>query len=169
MLISILLILSFQIYYGYVYHYIGILTSLFMLGSALGAFIAMKRIKTSLTTVETGILFLTGFLYLFILLSPEAGISQLIIFGSMVTIGFLTGMEYPLAVNLADSLYKAVSSTAGRFYALDLFGAFLGAILTAVFIPTIGIKNTLIITMAIKSGSLLLVYMGKPRTTALQP
>lgn len=162
MLISILLILSFQIYYGYVYHYIGILTSLFMLGSAFGAFIAMKRIKTPLTTVETGILFLTGFLYLFILLSPEAGISQLIIFGSMVTIGFLTGMEYPLAVSLADSSHRAVSSTAGRFYAFDLFGAFLGAILTAVvFIPTIGIKNTLLITMAIKSGSLLLVYMGK--------
>jgi predicted membrane-bound spermidine synthase len=82
-------------------------------------------------------------------------------------IGFLTGMEYPLAVNLvavnlADSSYRAVSSTAGRFYAFDLFGAFFGAILTAVvFIPTIGIKNTFLITMAIKSGSLLLVYMGK--------
>lgn len=162
MLISILLILSFQIYYGHVYHYIGILTSLFMLGSAIGAFFAMKRIKTSLTTVETGILFLTGFLYLFILSGPETNVSQLIIFGSMITIGFLTGMEYPLAVNLADSSGRAVSSTAGRFYAFDLFGAFLGAILTAVvFIPTIGIKNTLLITMVIKSGSLLLVYMGK--------
>ncbi|MBM4136310.1 MAG: hypothetical protein FJ241_05685 [Nitrospira sp.] len=162
MLISILLILYFQIYYGYVYHYIGILTSLFMLGSAIGAFFAMKRIKTSMTTVETGILFLTGFLYLFILSGPETNVSQLIIFGSMVTIGFLTGMEYPLAVSLADSSYRAVSSTAGRFYAFDLFGAFLGAILTAVvFIPTIGIKNTLLITMAIKSGSLLLVYMGR--------
>lgn len=162
MLMSILLILSFQIYYGYVYHYIGILTSLFMLGSAIGAFFAMKRAKTSLRAVETGILFLAGLLYLFILLSPEAGISQLIIFGSMVIIGFLTGMEYPLAVNMADSSYRTVSSTAGRFYAFDLFGAFLGAILTAVvFIPNIGIKNTLLITMVIKSGSLLLIYMGK--------
>lgn len=162
MLISISLILYFQIYYGYVYHYIGILTSLFMLGSAFGAFIAMKRAKTSLTTVETGILLLTGLLYLFILSWPETIVSQLIIFGSMVTIGFLTGMEYPVAVNLADSSGRAVSSTAGRFYAFDLFGAFLGAILTAVvFIPTIGIKNTLLITMAIKSGSLLLVHMGR--------
>lgn len=162
MLISISLILYFQIYYGYVYHYIGILTSLFMLGSAFGAFIAMKRVKTSLTTVETGILLLTGLLYLFILSWPETIVSQLIIFGSMVTIGFLTGMEYPVAVNLADSSGRAVSSTAGRFYAFDLFGAFLGAILTAVvFIPTIGIKNTLLITMAIKSGSLLLVHMGR--------
>lgn len=170
MLISILLILSFQIYYGHVYHYIGILTSLFMLGSAFGAFIAMKRIKTKLISVEIGILLLTGLVYLFILSGPEAEISQLLIFGLMVTIGFLTGMEYPVAVNLADSSGRAVSSTAGRFYAFDLFGAFLGAILTAVvFIPTIGIKNTLLITMALKSGSLLLVYMGKPRTAALQP
>jgi spermidine synthase len=162
MLISILLILSFQIYYGYVYHYIGLLTSLFMIGSALGAFFAMKRIKISLMAGEIGISFLAGFLYLFLLLSPEAVTSQLILFGSMITIGFLTGMEYPLAVNLADSSYRAVSSTAGRFYAFDLLGAFIGAILTAVvFIPTIGIKNTLLITMAIKSVSLFLVYRGK--------
>lgn len=162
MLISILLILSFQIYYGYVYHYIGILTSLFMLGSALGAFFAIKRIETDLIAIEIAILFLTGFVYLFILGGPETYISQFLIYSLMFMTGFLTGMEYPIAVNRADSSYRAISSTAGRFYALDLFGAFFGAIFTAVvFIPAIGIKNTLLLTMTIKLASLFLVYMGK--------
>lgn len=170
MLISILLILSFQIYYGYVYHYIGLLTSLFMLGSAAGAFFAMKRLKTSLVSVETGLLVLTGFIYLFVLSEPETEISQMIIFGSMVAAGFLTGMEYPLAVNLADISGREVSLTAGRFYALDVFGAFIGALLTAVvFIPTVGILNTLLITLVIKSGSLFLVYLGRSRPVALKP
>ncbi|MBM4145840.1 MAG: hypothetical protein FJ240_06150 [Nitrospira sp.] len=161
MLISVLLILSFQIYYGHVYHYIGMLTSLFMLGSALGAFFAMKRIKTELISIEFGILLLTGLVYLFILSEPGTKLSQLLISCLMIITGFLTGMEYPVAVNLADSSYSAISRTAGRLYAVDLFGAFIGALLSAVFIPTLGIKNTLLITMALKSGSLLLVYMGK--------
>ncbi len=162
MLISISLILLFQIYYGYVYHYIGILTALFMLGSAMGAFSTMKRIKIELTLIEVGILSLTTFVYLFILLKIETGISQSLISILMFMTGYLTGMEYPVAVNLSDSSYRAISETSGRLYAMDLFGAFLGAILPAVvFIPTIGIKNTLLIAMVIKSGSTLLVYIGK--------
>lgn len=162
MLISISLILLFQIYYGYVYHYIGILTALFMLGSAIGAFSTMKRIKIELTLIEMGILSLTTFVYLFILLKIETGVSQFLISILMLMTGYLTGMEYPIAVNLSDSSYRAISETSGRLYAMDLFGAFLGAILPAVvFIPTIGIKNTLLIAMVIKSGSTLLVYIGK--------
>lgn len=161
MLISILLILYFQIFYGYVYHYIGILTAIFMLGSAFGAFTAMKRINISLIKVEAAILSLTFFLYLFARMSPDTG-SNAIIFGSMAVTGFLTGMEYPLSVNLADRSYTSLSSTAGRFYTLDLFGAFFGSILAAViFIPTIGIINTLIIIIILKSGSLIIAYSGE--------
>lgn len=161
MLINIVLIILFQVYYGYVYHYIGILTSVFMLGGALGAFFAMKKTKTSLLLIEKGMLALVVFVYLFLLLNPEGVLSLLMIFSMMCAAGFFTAAEYPLAVNMSDSLCRTPGSSAGRFYAMDLMGAFLGAIITSViFIPTIGIKNTLLLAIAVKSGSLLTVKQG---------
>ncbi len=159
MLLSILLILSFQIYYGHVYHYIGILTALFMLGSAVGAFVVMKKTQISIISIEIGLIFLLLCAYLFIASGPEARPTQIIIFTLMALSGLLTGMAYPAAVKLADRSCRAVSATAGKFYALDLFGAFFGAIITAViFIPMMGLENTLLFAMVIKAGSLMWIY-----------
>lgn len=160
MLLNILLILLFQIYYGHVFHYIGMLTAVFMLGSAVGAFWAMKKVHTKIIFIETAIVFLLLFAYLFVLLAPEPNIwTQLIIFVLMAVSGLLAGMEYPVAVNLADSSSQAVSATAGKFYAIDLFGAFFGAIITAViFIPMMGLLTTLLFAITIKTGSLFLIY-----------
>ncbi len=163
MLVSIILILLFQIYYGYVYHYIGILTSLFMLGSAFGAHVGGKISRRYFIKVELGILILLGFLYITVSFNSNA-ISHLLIFILITVTGFFTGIEFPLAVNIADS-YKATSKTAGRFYAIDLFGAFLGAVFPAIFlIPILGIKNTILITFFVKLASFILItiyFLGK--------
>ncbi len=164
MFLSIALILHFQIYYGYVYHFIGLLASVFMFGSALGAFSAMKRPATSLPAVEALILFLGAAAYLFGTMNLSGMIfPQVIIYFLMAGMGFLTGMEYQVAVGLSMRYGSAATPVSGRLYAVDLLGAFLGAILTAVFfIPTMGIQKTLLIAICLKAGSLFLVYTARP-------
>lgn len=162
MLMTVVLIFAFQIYYGDVYHYIGILTSSFMAGLALGSFWGMKRIDVRMFFIEGQLLLLTAIVYLFLSLTLEARVSQIAIFALMFYSGLLTGMEYPVAVRLSDTSCSGVSATAGKLYALDLLGAVAGAVLTAaVFIPTIGIKDTIILVMVLKSGSLLLCILGE--------
>ncbi|MBI4823344.1 MAG: hypothetical protein HY805_03825 [Nitrospirae bacterium] len=158
MLQSILLIMLFQIYYGYVYHYIGLLTSLFMLGLALGAFAGMKMVKIKLVLIESLILLITSLTYILILLELKPEILQPLIFCLIISSGFLTGISFPVAVRLMDSSYTEVSRVGGGLYAIDLFGAFFGALTTAVlFIPMMGINKTLFLVMAVKAGSLILV------------
>ncbi|MCX8034279.1 MAG: fused MFS/spermidine synthase [Thermodesulfovibrio sp.] len=165
MLVSILLILLFQLYYGYVYHYIGLLTSLFMLGSAFGAYLGTKKSTKSIVKVELGILILLCFLYIIVSFPPTA-ITQLLIFIAMTMTGLLTGVEFPLAVNISDS-HSPTSKTSARFYAIDLLGAFFGALFPAiVLIPILGIEDTILITIALKSASFLLtgVYYKFPNS-----
>lgn len=166
MLLNILLIFLFQIYYGHVYHYIGLLTSVCMLGLACGSYFAMKRPGTGLVSIEGQLVFLFVVVYIFVMSKVESTLlSQSFIFGIMFYLGILTGMEYPVAVRLSDSSFRKVSATAGRLYALDLVGAFFGAILPAVvFIPIMGIQHTLILVIILKTGSLLLACMGTYRT-----
>jgi spermidine synthase len=161
MLLSILLVFSFQIHFGHVYHYIGLLTSLFMLGSGAGAWWAMKRRHIPLLGIELGMTTLTGAAYLFVSLGPEADSARWLIAALMIAAGVLTGVQYPVAVELADRSYRRVTATAGRLYAVDLCGAVFGAVLTAVvLIPGLGLKDTILLAGMMKAGSVGLVYYG---------
>jgi spermidine synthase len=159
MLLSILLVFSFQIYFGHVYHYIGLLTSLFMLGSGAGAWWAMKTRPIPLLGIELGMTTLTAAAYLFVWLGPEAEYAQWMIAALMTAAGVLTGVQYPVAVDLADQSYRRVITTAGRLYAVDLCGAVLGAVLTAVvLIPSLGLRDTVLLAGLMKAGSVGLVF-----------
>ena len=168
MYMNILLILAFQIFYGNIYHYIGLIISLFMLGLACGSRFAMLRLSTSLLSIEGAILLHTVLVSLFFLSEPGATLLSLaVIFVLTFFSGILTGMEYPLATHLFDSSYRAVSDTAGRLYAVDLAGGFLGALATPIIlIPVFGIKKSLLLIIALKTGSLLLVYTGGKRLSS---
>jgi len=49
-----------------------------------------------------------------------------------------------------------------RLYAADLPGAFLGALVTPVFLlPVMGIKNALLLITVLKGGSLAIAYVGE--------
>lgn len=164
MLLYLLLIFSLQVHYGHVYHYIGLLTALFMLGSAGGAYLALRRAETSLLAIEWAILLFVGLVTLFTCLVATPPFAEYLIGALMFLAGFLTGWEYPVAVRqAADARASAAGATAGRFYALDLIGAFLGAIIaTAVLVPTLGVSGALLVALALKAGSLLVVFAARP-------
>ena len=74
--------------------------------------------------------------------------------------GFLVGSEFPLA-SREVALRSEVGSSivGGRFYALDLAGAWLGTLLVSVLlVPLVGISNTLLFVAALKACSLFLLY-----------
>jgi hypothetical protein len=61
----------------------------------------------------------------------------------------------------------AVGAPAGRIYVLDLAGAVLGAALAGVvLVPTMGIADTILLTVALKAGSVLLILASPRRTLA---
>ena len=163
MFMNMTMILAFQIYYGNVYHYIGLLTSLFMFGLACGALFAMKRSRPALVPIEATIVIHTLLVFAFFASDPEGLFtSSLIIFALCFFSGVLTGAEYPVAVNLSMQTGPTISVTGSKLYAADLLGAFLGAIVTPVFLlPVMGIKNALLLITVLKGGSLVMAYMGE--------
>jgi len=162
MILTVLLILAFQIYYGYVYHYIAILTSLFMLGAGAGAWWSLKRKGMSLLYIETGMVVLAMVTYVAIAVEPVALRGQAAIFTLMFLSGLFTGVEFPVAVAVADGSYRRIGTTAGGLYAVDLLGAVIGATLAAVaLIPGIGLKQTIVLAGLIKIGSVILVVQAR--------
>ena len=101
--------------------------------------------------------------YIFFAAEPEGYfITSALIYTFTLTSGMLTGAEYPLAVSRSDLFGKNVSINAGKIYAVDLIGAFAGAILTAVFLlPVLGIKNGLLLIILLKTGSLAMSCIGE--------
>ena len=80
-----------------------------------------------------------------------------------VVAGFLVGSEFPLANREAAATAQVGSSiVGGRFYALDLAGAWLGTLLVSVLlVPLVGISNTLLFLAALKACSLFLLYRSR--------
>ena len=171
MFMNITLILAFQIYYGNVYHYIGLLTSLFMLGLAAGAYLAMRMSKPALAPVEAAIVIHAMLVYGFFAAEPEGFFaSTLTIYVFSFISGVLTGAEYPLAVSRSGQSDKSVSILSGKLYAVDHIGAFWGAILTAVFfLPVMGIKNALLLIIVLKGGSLAMACIGEKNDLQTNP
>jgi spermidine synthase len=163
MFMHITLILAFQIYYGYVYHYIGLLIALFMLGLAAGAYLATRVRKPVLAPVEAAIVIHTVLVYGFFFAEPAGMlVSSLGIYVFSFISGVLTGAEYPLAVSRASRPDQNVSIMAGKLYGVDLIGGFWGAILTAVFLlPVMGIKNGLLLVILLKGGSLAMAWISE--------
>ncbi len=131
---EILLIFSVQALYGYAYSFVGVLVAVFMLGILAGAWLARRSSERMFLQVNFLMavypLFLLGVLFFL----REFRIAPWLVFSLLVFVpGFVVGAIFPLAC----SGYK---NRAPFFYALDLAGAFFGALLTSVFlVPVFGV------------------------------
>lgn len=146
--LEIILVISFQVLYGYVYHKLGLLAGAFMTGIAIGAWTMKKKVGDRGTKTLSGLLVLMA---LFCLLLPVvlSGISRLdlgeigvqILFPLLTIIaGCLVGLDFPLAAKL--HFKDRVDKTAGTLYAADLIGSFLGALVSSsLLIPLLGVFN----------------------------
>ena len=149
--LQVILIVSFQIIYGYVYQMTGILITIFMVGLAIGAFYKHKIIKNNsfknysfIQFVIAGYSFLMPVILLLINdLSTNELLTQLIFILLSFTIALFVGIEFALVSDLRKT---TVTNIAADNYSIDLIGSAIGALLTTAFlIPLLGIIQVCII------------------------
>ena len=160
---EIILLISFQILYGYIYQMTGIIITIFMIGLAYGSFRFYKVLGTSFKTYYY-VQFVTG---VFTLLLPVAifsldslsanGIIVHIIFVILVFVsGILTGTQFSIATKLSDGTLSAIAASS---YSSEIIGSAFGALLiSAVLIPVIGIFYTCFIIGILNFGVAYLVF-----------
>ena len=162
--LEMVLIIAFQIIYGYIYSMVGMLVTMFFGGLAIGSsymsmFAKNKEVK-DLVKLEISV-FIYALILPLILISLKnfettflLSLSSKIVFPLLIIIiALLAGLEFPLASKLHS---KDVPTTAGELYYSDFMGGCIGAMLTSTFlIPLLGIIYTCLIVGAVNIISIL--------------
>ena len=178
MTIEIILILSFQTLYGYIYHWVGILVSSFMGGLALGAFLVNRRLEklkhgfTVFVFLEILLVLSLLGIFLGLLIASRASIEGPVAFSILKTLfvlvscmcGFIVGAEFPIANFEVITCHKGLARIAGRLYAFDLAGAWLGTtVVSVLLIPLLGIPHALLLIGASKALGLPYLLLARQR------
>ncbi len=145
--LEVVLLLGFQILFGSVYHQVGLIVTMFMLGLGAGS-LAMNRLLESagrghLIAIAAAIgAFSLCVPYILTALgrieSPAAAWASWAAIPVMtLLLAVLVGMEFPLAGKVS---FRDVASTASQLYTADYIGAALGALLVStLLIPVLGV------------------------------
>ena len=157
MSLQMIILLSFQIIYGYVFYKLGLIITCFMVGLTLGGLWIIrimpgfKKDLNFFTRIQFAICLYS--LMLPIILrwfadynNKEAaswiGANVLFLFLPIIA-GFIGGVQFPLANKIYLKEKEGIGRVAGLSYGMDLLGSCLGALLTAIFlIPILGISKT---------------------------
>lgn len=148
--LEVILVLGFQILYGYVYSQVGVLITAFMIGLVVGAFYVNKTLKRysrrSLVICELAVAILSVGLAVFLPYMVRVTFPL-----AVVVLGALVGAEFPLASHLH---FKDVPETAAAVYSADLLGGCLGALLVStVLVPLLGLAETCILVGGLNAVS----------------
>jgi spermidine synthase len=172
--IEVILLISFQIIYGYVYQATGFVITIFMAGLAAGSYVGHKRIKSVDYTKYAGIQFALAlystFLPFILYLVKDSVDNDAIIYGifSLLTVfvAFPIGIEFSFAARL---LKTTISSTASTLYSVDLIGSALGALMVSIYVlPLLGITWSCIIIASLCLASALASFIsGRHRVVSL--
>ncbi len=167
---EIILILAFQILYGYVYYKVGLILTLFMGGLSFGSFIMTERLraiqepmKALKWLVAAVIIYLAVSIPILAVLKdaysafPRALGEVIISLALPAASGIAGGAIFPLAnkVYLNGALEGRAHVLSGRLYGMDLLGSAAGALLaSAIVIPIIGIYQTLAVLIVLNAAIL---------------
>ncbi|HDD35222.1 MAG TPA: hypothetical protein ENF30_00305 [Candidatus Desulfofervidus auxilii] len=162
--LEIIAFISFQTFYGYVYHELAVLITTFMFGLAFGSLLmqyyAFKNIKRALLGIQAGLaivcLFFLGIIFekdiLYIPIFIHFIFPLILLFA-----GILGGMQFLTATRIY--LKKGIKKTASLFYATDLFGSALGALcISIIFLPILGILESLTILIFLNLSAFILLF-----------
>ena len=152
MAFQILILLTFQTLYGYLFYKLGVILTSFMAGLAIGAMFAVRIIKR-LGRERAFLLAVQGDFLLFSIILPifflKFGLNLLFPVMSVIA-GFIGGSQFTLASKVLMPEGQEAGRVGGLTYGVDLVGSFFGALLTGVFlIPILGIPKTCIVLAAI--------------------
>ncbi len=175
MIFDLALIFTFQILYGYVYHWIGLLVTAFMVGVAAGSMWLtlilgwIKRDLVSFLKIELTIVLFAGVLpVIFLRFSPYLDrpviyfLLQVVFLFLSFFSGLLVGAEFPLANKIYLKASPDLSGTAGLLYGSDLFGGWVGGILGGVvLLPVLGLVGTCAVVIMLKVSSFIILATSR--------
>jgi spermidine synthase len=156
---EMVIVFAFQALYGYVYMKIGAIVTGFLLGLLPGAFFGnLLRVRHHLSVFlsEVCILFLiTSFaLWVFMFKGP---FHPWLFIGYGFTLSLFCGFQFPQIT----ALIGEASSPAAGCLAADLAGASIGTLAAgAVFVPFLGLRETLLFLMGVKLSSVVVAAWG---------
>jgi spermidine synthase len=165
--LEIILILAFQVLYGYVYLITGIFISLFMTGLAIGVFIAKRYykkptynslLKLQIISVFLLLLSLAG-IYFFRHFQFSDVMMHFLFSLLFASIAMVTGSQFHIA-----SVLKAgdITKVAATNYSADLVGSAAGAILVnAWIIPSFGFIASLLVVAGASICGIILMLIKK--------
>ena len=160
--LEVVLLVAFQILYGCLYHQVGLIITMFMLGLGIGSAIMNRKLakwtRRDLAKLEFGVAAYAACLPLLLVglarlgnFAVAAAASQVVIPLLALVLAVLVGLEFPLA-GKAD--FHTVSSTAARLYTADYLGAALGALLVStLLIPVVGVVAVCLLAAGLNVAS----------------
>jgi len=177
MIFSLVVIFKFQVTYGHVFSWIGLLVAFLMAGAAIGALVVTRLLprmgedKRWFLAMELGIIGFTLLLPLiFQAIHPllesriAFALSRIMFLVLSFVAGMLVGFQYPLAnklqlqaVGQQPNDRTDVSRTGGMLYASDLLGGWVGGIAGGVvLLPVMGVTGTCLTVALLKLTSFLI-------------
>ncbi|MEA1927606.1 MAG: hypothetical protein U9N73_05320, partial [Candidatus Auribacterota bacterium] len=176
---QVVVLLSFQILYGYVYYKLGIILTLFMVGLVLGGgmiTIILPRVRDEhrlLLLIQIAICLYPLLLpVVFYVLSASPGgmmnwLGENIIFPVLpVVAGFIGGFQLPLAGSIYLRKHKKMGLVSGLIYGFDLLGACLGAIvISALVLPILGVAATCYAVVFLNLTGLIVIHAYRGNKT----
>lgn len=180
---QVVILLAFQIIYGYLYYKLGIILSFFMIGLVLGSWSITKRLEK--VKDDFGLFIKTqAVISVYPLILPLAFYALNAATGSRfiswagsnivfpllpVVSGFIGGFQFPLANKIILKDANIIGRTAGLSYGMDLLGACTGALLVSAFlVPLLGITQTCI-AVAVLNAVVLTTLMMNRRNLCFSP
>jgi spermidine synthase len=175
--LEIILILCFQILYGYLYYKIGMIITAYMIGLALGGWMItsflprITRPLRSLLMVQAGVsLYAVGILLLILglhhgifpsfLSRPMEGIFPFL----TLVAGFLGGIHFPLANTVYLGAREEIGKIGGLINGVDLVGSAAGAlVISVILVPIVGIAQGISIVVALNLSAILCLGKGALR------
>jgi len=142
--LEFLLLIWFQVIFGFVYQMTGLIFALFMAGIVFGALIQGKIIKTAAFSdfikIQALMAIFSALVALTILLFSSSPLPLFIIFLLVFTTGSLMGIQFSLSASLRKT---SVITSAGESFSADLMGSAIGVLLVSVYlVPQFGLPAT---------------------------
>ena len=177
MLFDLILIFAFQVLYGYIFYWLGLLVTAFMAGVMVGGLWMtawLKKVESALSAIIKIELVLIVFAFLLPWIFLKAGpllvypwfdfILRIVFLMLSFISGVLIGAEFPLANKEYLNVSPNLSGSAGLLYSSDLWGGWLGGILGGVvLLPVLGLIQTSLVIVMFKISSLLLLVIASRR------
>ena len=180
MLFDLILIFAFQVLFGYIFYWLGLLVTAFMAGVMAGGLWMTARMKKVdnvlplLIRLELALIVFALLLPFFFLRAgpllawPWFDIMLRILFLLLSFLsGMLVGAEFPLANREYLRLAPDIGGTAGMLYSADLWGGWIGGIFGGVLLlPVLGlVQTTLVIVMFKIVALVVLLFAARLKTS----